>query len=89
MSYVVSTRLRPRKLSRAESKQINSFVSEFGIKAITAKGVKKNPAALSGIIAWKYLKSGGKQPISGILMEPINDVKTIKSDFQKIVALFE
>lgn len=89
LSFVALTGLRPRKITRSEAKLIHEFVRKFGIQAIAAKSVKKNPVALSSIVAWKYLKNGGKQPISGIIMEPINDVKSLNIEFQKIVSLFE
>ena len=88
-SLFIANRLEPHPLSRSEKKKIKSFVDEFGVKAVAAKGVKKNPVALSGIIAWKYVKGRGKQPVTGIIMEPVNDVKSLKNQFNEITKLFE
>lgn len=88
ISYVIKSKLRPRNLNKSEKKLIRTFVSTFGIKYAVAKGIKKSPVALSGIIAWKYIKGRGKQNVSSILMEPINDFKDLKLQFNKIVELF-
>lgn len=89
LSFFVHSRLRPRKLNSKESKQITEFVTEFGIKAVATKGLKKNPVALSGLIAWKYIRGRGKQRINAMLMEPINDVSGLRIKFQNIAKLFD
>ena len=87
-SYFIYSKLRPRKLSKAERQKISQFTTDFGIKYAATKGVKKNPTALSALLAWKLFKSRGKKPATDIIMDPINDAKDLKTQFQAIVKLF-
>lgn len=88
ISWHIAKKITPRPLTKSEHHKIKLFVDEFGIKAVAAKGVRKNPTALSGIIVWKYIKGRGKQPITDIITEPIKDVKSLKSQFIEITKLF-
>lgn len=88
ITFAVFSKLRPRVLKKSEKHQITTFVSDFGVKYAAAKGIKKSPTALSALVAWKYVKERGKQPISAVVMEPINESRVIKARFQDIVKLF-
>lgn len=84
----VSQKILPRPLNKTESKQIHEFTKKFGAKMIAAKAVKKTPVGLASVIAWKYLRGGGKQSINATILEPIEEVKSLKTEFESISKLF-
>lgn len=89
LTWWIKNSLRPRLLTKSETSKINKFVDEFGIKYAAARGLKKSPLALSGIVAWKYLRGGGKTKVSEILMEPIKDAKHLRQQFSEITQFFQ
>lgn len=89
VSYFIFSKLRPRKLNKAERQKISQFTTNFAIKYAAAKGVKKNPTILSALLTWKLFKNRGeKSDANIIIMDSIKDTEDLKTQFQAIVKLF-
>lgn len=88
-SFLIFTKLRPRKLSGSERKKISRFAIDFGVRYAATKGIKKNPTALSALLTWKLFKNRGQKSATNIIMDPINDTKELAARFQEIVKLFQ
>ena len=78
----------PRKLSPAESKEINSFNEEFSIKAAAAQGLRRSPTGLGLLVIYNYFKYGVKKNMQQIITEPVDQFSELKRSFEKIVKLF-
>lgn len=87
-TFAISSRLQPRKLSKKERKQIGNFVDTFTVKYAAVKGAKKSPFLLAFIVAWRARKGNLKKSAQQTITEPIDDIKEVRSEFQKISRLF-
>lgn len=88
VSFAATKALQPRNLKYSEKKLVIQFAKDFGIKYAAAKGIKKSPTALAGIVTWKFMRGRGKTSVSGIVTQPISDAKELKSRFDEIVSMF-
>lgn len=88
ISFVVFTKIRPRKLKTSELIQISKFVKNFEAQHTVTYGLKKNPTALASIIAWRFFKSKGKSSVVEVITEPVAGIESLKNQFNEIVKLF-
>lgn len=88
VASLIAKGLRPRKLTRHEKKKIRRFTNDFILKYTAVKGVRLHPVALSLLIGWRYMKGRGKNSVKEIILEPIQDAKGLKDQFQEIIDLF-
>lgn len=82
-----ASKISPRKLSKKESREVRSFVSEVQKSYITARVIKKSPSAMGATAVFTYLSSGKEKAVRSVLT-PIESTKSLKEKFIELTKLF-
>ncbi|MDQ3093869.1 MAG: hypothetical protein M3Q70_01685 [bacterium] len=83
----VIDRVNPRKLTSDERQQITSFVDDMNEKIVAGAVIKRNPMMIAAAAAWAYFRKG-KDGAAQSVLNPIEQVKDLRTRFYKIVELF-
>lgn len=85
--HMVSQKMSPRKLSKAERNKIIAFVDEFSLKYMATLSVKRTPIGLASYIMWRYIRSGDSS-IKQTIISPVQDINHLKMRFKEIAKMF-